>query len=123
VDAVEGVLVLPVRSVHTIGMRCTIDVAFCDAAGTVLKVVTMPPGRPGRMCWAARQVIEAPEGAFAAWGVQVGDVLVFYSDGIIEGRNPDGLLVAGMGRAPVWPGWADLSPRAALDPGARASMP
>jgi uncharacterized membrane protein (UPF0127 family) len=75
VDVVEGVLVLPVRSVHTVGMRCTIDVAFCDAGGRVLRIVTMPPGRPGRMCWAARQVVEAPEGAFASWGVQVGSVL------------------------------------------------
>jgi uncharacterized membrane protein (UPF0127 family) len=74
-DEVDGVMVLPVRSVHTLGMRCAIDVAFCDAAGTVLKLVTMPPGRPGRTCWAARQVIEAPEGAFASWAVRVGDVL------------------------------------------------
>ena len=74
-DTVDGVLVLPVRAVHTVGMRCAIDVAFCDAAGTVLRVVTIPPGRPGRCCWAARSVIEAPAGAFASWGVVPGDVL------------------------------------------------
>jgi uncharacterized membrane protein (UPF0127 family) len=75
VDVVEGVMVLPVRAVHTVGMRCTIDVAFCDATGRVLRLVTLPPGRIARPCWAARTVVEAPEGAFASWGVRVGSVL------------------------------------------------
>lgn len=74
-DHLEGVLVLPVRAVHTVGMRFTIDAAFCAGDGTVLKVVTVPPGRPGHMCWSARRVIEAPEGAFASWGIVIGDVL------------------------------------------------
>ena len=74
-DQIDGVLVLPVRSVHTLGMRCTIDVAFCDADGQVLRLVTMAPWHPGRVCWAARQVIEAPERSFASWGISVGDVL------------------------------------------------
>ena len=67
--------VLPVRSVHTMGMRFGIDVAFCDGDGLVLRLVTMAPWHPGRVCWAARQVIEAPERSFASWGVDVGDVL------------------------------------------------
>lgn len=71
----DGVLVLPVRAVHTIGMRCSIDVAFCAADGTVLRLVTMPPGRIGRPCWSARRVIEAPAGALASWCVSEGDVL------------------------------------------------
>lgn len=75
VDAVEGVLVLPVRSVHTIGMRCTIDAAVCDADGVVLRLLTLPPGRITRPCWSARRVVEAAEGAFARWGVTVGSVL------------------------------------------------
>lgn len=75
VDVVEGVMVLPVRSVHTVGMRCAIDVAFCDGAGRVLRLATLPPGRVTRPCWSARRVVEAPEGAFASWGVRVGSVL------------------------------------------------
>ncbi len=74
-DQIDGVLVLPVRSVHTMGMRFGIDVAFCDGDGLVLRLVTMAPWHPGRICWAARQVIEAPERSFASWGVDVGDVL------------------------------------------------
>ena len=71
----EGVLVLPVRSVHTFGMRFAIDLAFCDPDGTVLRVVEMRPNRVSRPCWAARTAIEAPHGAFREWGVQPGDQL------------------------------------------------
>ena len=71
-DRVDGVLVLQSRWVHTLGMRLPIDVAHCDADGLVLRVTTMAPGRIGRPCWRARQVIEAPAGALSAWGVRTG---------------------------------------------------
>ena len=42
----EGALVFrKVRQVHTVGMRFTIDVAFCDGRGRVLRMVTMRPWR------------------------------------------------------------------------------
>jgi uncharacterized membrane protein (UPF0127 family) len=71
-DHVDGVLVLSCRWVHTVGMRMPIDVAHCDADGVVLSVTTMAPGRVGRPCPRARQVVEASAGAFAAWGVRPG---------------------------------------------------
>ena len=71
----DGVLVLPVRSVHTFGMRFPIDVAFCDPEGTVLRIVAMRPNRVCRPCWGARTAIEAPTGAFREWGVEPGDRL------------------------------------------------
>jgi uncharacterized membrane protein (UPF0127 family) len=71
----EGVLILPVRSVHTFGMKFPIDVAFCDAEGTVLRIVEMRPNRVSRLCWEARTAIEAPHGAFREWEVRPGDVL------------------------------------------------
>jgi len=71
----DGVFVLRARSIHTIGMQVTIDVAFCDADGVVVRVLTVPPQRITRPCWAARSAIEAPEGALRAWGVAVGDRL------------------------------------------------
>jgi uncharacterized membrane protein (UPF0127 family) len=71
----DGVFVLRARSVHTIGMQVTIDVAFCDADGVVVRVLTLPPQRITRPCWAARSAIEAPEGALRSWGVTVGDRL------------------------------------------------
>jgi hypothetical protein len=75
-DIVDGALLLrPCRSVHTIGMRVPIDVAFCDAELRVLRVVTMPRHRLARPVRRARAVVEAEAGAFARWGLRPGDQL------------------------------------------------
>ena len=74
-DHVDGVLVLDVRSVHTLGMRVSIDVAHLDRDGTVLRVTTLHPNRVSRPVRGARRVVEAPAGAFARWAVLVGDHL------------------------------------------------
>jgi uncharacterized protein len=75
-DAVEGaVLLRPARSVHTIGMRFGIDVAFVDRDLRVLRVVTMRPNRVSRPVWRAHAAIEAEAGAFASWGLQPADRL------------------------------------------------
>ncbi len=77
-DGCEAALLLPgCRWVHTIGMRFPIDVAFCDRDGKVLRIVSMPPNRIGRPCFAARTAVESSEGAFALWSVRVGDRLDF----------------------------------------------
>ena len=42
-DEIDGALLLRgTKSVHTIGMRFPIDVAFCDDEMRVLRIVTMP---------------------------------------------------------------------------------
>lgn len=75
-DGIDGPLVLePCRQVHTVGMRFPIDVAFCDRAGRVLRVVTLRPGRVSRVVWRARFVVEGPAGAFAGWGLRRGAVV------------------------------------------------
>ena len=75
-DGVDGALLLrPARSVHTFGMRFAIDVAHVDADMEVLKITTMVPNRLGLPVWRARAVIECEAGAFARWGVHVGDTL------------------------------------------------
>jgi uncharacterized membrane protein (UPF0127 family) len=75
-DRVEGALLLqPCRSVHTIGMRFAIDVAFCDDELRVLRVVSMPRHRLSRPVWRARAVVEAEAGSFARWDLRPGDVL------------------------------------------------
>jgi uncharacterized membrane protein (UPF0127 family) len=72
----EGAFVLrPCRQVHTVGMRFTIDVAFCDRDGVVRRTATLRPGRVSRPCLAAAWAIEAEAGAFARWGLAVGDRL------------------------------------------------
>jgi uncharacterized protein len=75
-DGVDGALLLrPCRSVHTIGMRFPIDVAFCDDELRVLRVVTMRRHRVSRLVWRSRAVIEAEAGAFARWRLRPGDQL------------------------------------------------
>ena len=75
-DGVDGALLLrPCRSVHTLGMRFPIDVAFCDDGLRVLRIVTMPRHRLSRLVWRSRVVIETEAGAFARWGLQPGDAL------------------------------------------------
>ena len=72
----DGAMVLRrTRSVHTVGMRFPIDVAFCDRDLVVRDVARVPPMRlamPRRHC---RTVIEAEAGAFERWGLRVGDRL------------------------------------------------
>lgn len=75
-DGIEGALLLrPAKSVHTVGMRFPIDVAFCDRDLVVVDVVTLSPHRMTRPRRRARCVIEAEAGAFERWGLRVGDQL------------------------------------------------
>ncbi|MCY3786570.1 MAG: DUF192 domain-containing protein [bacterium] len=75
-DGVKGALWLPrTRAVHTLGMRFAVDVAFCDAEGKVLEIVTMRPWRLGRPRFRARSVVEAEAGSLERWGITVGVVL------------------------------------------------
>jgi len=75
-DAVEGAFVIErCRWVHTLGMRFPLDVAYLDAEGVVLKTIHMRRHRVGAPVWRARSVVEAEAGAFARWGLHVGDVI------------------------------------------------
>lgn len=75
-DTFEGAFVLrPCRHVHTFGMRFTIDVAFCDAAGVVLRTCTLGPWRLSPVVRRAAFVIEAEAGAFDRWRLHRGDLL------------------------------------------------
>ncbi len=76
-DGVDGAVLLdPCRSVHTLGMRFAIDVAFCDADGVVLRCATLRPNRLGPTIWRARTVLEAEAGALERWGIAVRSRLV-----------------------------------------------
>jgi uncharacterized membrane protein (UPF0127 family) len=75
-DGIEGVLLLvPARSVHTLGMRFPIDVAWLDAELNVLRTARLARHRLSRPVIRARVVLEAEAGSFARWGLQVGDQL------------------------------------------------
>ncbi len=75
-DGIEGALLLrPCRQVHSFGMRFPIDVAFCTDELTVVRTLTLRPGRITRPSLRCRCVIEAEAGAFARWGLRPGDQL------------------------------------------------
>ncbi|MDQ1396174.1 MAG: uncharacterized protein QOG64_1433 [Acidimicrobiaceae bacterium] len=76
-DGLDGALLIrPARSIHTVGMRFPIDVAFCDGDLQVVAVVcSMGRHRVGRPRWRSRMVVEAEAGAFERWRLQPGDRL------------------------------------------------
>ena len=75
-SSLDGAFVIdPCRSVHTIGMKYALDVAFVDQDGVVIKTLHMRRHRLGLPVLRARWVIEAEAGAFARWGLRVGDVI------------------------------------------------
>ena len=75
-DHLEGAfLIRNCRWVHTLGMRFPLDIAYLDAEGHVLKTIRMSRHRVGIPVWKARSVLEAEAGAFARWGLHVGDVV------------------------------------------------
>lgn len=71
----ETIWIKPCRSVHTFGMRFSIDVAFLDSNQVVIEVRQLRPNRITRPYLKARSVIEAEAGAFASWELVVGDEL------------------------------------------------
>lgn len=80
-EDLDGALILdPCRWVHTLGMRFAIDVAYVGAEGVVVKTVQMRRRRLGVPVFGARYVIEASAGAFARWGLRVGDPIEIRGD-------------------------------------------
>ena len=75
-DGLDGALLLrPARSVHTIGMRFPIDVAFCTRDLEVVSTISMHRHRLGLPRLHAKAVIEAEAGAFERWRLRPGDQL------------------------------------------------
>ena len=78
----EGLWIVPSRSVHTLGMRYPIDVAFLDARGIVVGILEgFPPNRVGRVFRGARGALELRSGILAATGTVPGDRLEFEEGG------------------------------------------
>lgn len=75
-DGLEGALLIePARSVHSLGMRFPLDVAWCDRDLRVLRVARLPRHRITRTVLRAHAVLEAEAGSFAHWNLTVGDQL------------------------------------------------
>lgn len=75
-DGIEGAMLLtPARSVHSLGMRFPLDVAWCDRELMVLRVARLGRHRMTRPVARAHGVLEAEAGSFARWNLKVGDHL------------------------------------------------
>lgn len=75
-DGIEGALLLRrCRSVHSLGMRFELDIAFLDPDDVVIRTLRLRPRRVTLPVWGARSVLEAEAGAFGRWGLQIGDQL------------------------------------------------
>lgn len=64
-----GVLLESCRQVHTFFMRYPIDVVHLDAAGTVLRVLTLSPWRLGPWVGRSRSVLELAAGEALRLGI------------------------------------------------------
>jgi len=71
----QGLLIDPCPSVHTIGMRYPLDLAFLDLHWRVLRLVRQLPPLRFAACAHARATLELPPGALDAAGIAAGDVL------------------------------------------------
>ncbi|MGA3352497.1 MAG: DUF192 domain-containing protein [Acidimicrobiales bacterium] len=72
----EGAMLLRgTRSVHTIGMRFAIDVAFLTDDLRVVATTTLARQRIALPRRGGRSVLEAEAGAFARWNLVAGDQL------------------------------------------------
>ena len=59
----HGLLIVPCRAIHTVGMRFALDLLFLDARGRIVKVARgVRPGRLGWGGWRARTTLEAQTG-------------------------------------------------------------
>lgn len=77
----DGALLLDkTRSVHTIGMKFPIDVAFCDDELNVIRIVTLRQHRVSKIEFGASCAIETEAGRFRHWQVAVGDQLEIRGD-------------------------------------------
>lgn len=75
-ESLDGALLIrPACSVHTLGVRFPLDVAYCDGEMLVVDIVTMAPNRLGMLRPRSRAVVEAPKGSFERWELRVGDQL------------------------------------------------
>lgn len=73
-DSGEGLIIKPCNSIHTFGMKFSIDVAFVDKNDLVIHIMpSLPKGKTSPIIKGAKYVIEARAGDFAAKNLEVGD--------------------------------------------------
>lgn len=75
----EGLIIKPCNSVHTIGMKIPIDVAFVDSENEIIHIIdSMFPGKLSPIIKKSKYVIEVNAGVFKAKGLEIGDKIEYY---------------------------------------------
>jgi uncharacterized membrane protein (UPF0127 family) len=70
----EGLLLPGTKTIHTFGMRFSIDVAFLDSDGRVIHLMErLKPSRVSPMVWRSAMVVEMPSGVLAKTGTALSD--------------------------------------------------
>lgn len=80
----EALVIAPTQGIHTFGMRCPIDVAFVDRAGTIVAIAAQVPPRRVRLAWRAFAAVELRAGACGELGLALGDVI----DAVVPAADP-----------------------------------
>ena len=76
----DGLLIDPCRSIHTFFMCFSIDVAFLDKKGTIVKIIrNLPPWRMTSFYISADQVLELKSGQIPS-NVKEGDRFILCSN-------------------------------------------
>jgi len=74
----DGLLIVPSQSIHTWGMRFSIDIAFLDGDWKVIAMrCGMAPFRMTRIFWKAAAVLELPSGILKSSSTHIGDAIEF----------------------------------------------
>jgi uncharacterized membrane protein (UPF0127 family) len=77
-DEGEGLLLVPCRAVHMMGMRLTLDVALLDRSGRIVAVFEeLRPGRAVARHRDAHAALELPAGALRRAALAPGAMLVW----------------------------------------------
>lgn len=72
-DGIDGAILLtPCMSIHTLGMRFGIDVAYLTKDFRVLSIASVPPHRLCMFRLRSRHVLEAEWGKFTEWEIRPG---------------------------------------------------
>lgn len=76
-EAGEGLMIKPCKSVHMFFMRYPIDVIYVSGSGKVVELAPeLQPNRVGPVVREASFVLEVPAGTIARTGTQVGDQVI-----------------------------------------------
>jgi uncharacterized membrane protein (UPF0127 family) len=74
----EGLWISPCNGIHSFGMRFEFDALFLDSRMKVIGLYNrFRKNRISRVFWAARGVLELPEGTIETTGTEVGDEIEF----------------------------------------------